>query len=173
MKSSLKLSTAVLFLSFLLINCSKNKGSFESYLKGTLDGVAFECTSNIKAYKPEQLPGSGSDPKLTIIGNWGDKSIQLFITDYLKSVRTGQYVFNSSNVSYVASAELSIGFDNFGAGNNCTNCVPNPIWGSGSISILEISEKYVKGTFGFVTEPDFATGIVKTITNGEFYIKRG
>lgn len=45
--------------------------------------------------------------------------------------------------------------------------------GTGKITILEINEKYNRRTFEFVTGINEAAGILKTVTNGEFYIKRG
>ena len=44
---------------------------------------------------------------------------------------------------------------------------------SGQITITEISAEYVKGSFDFVTHVDGATNTFKTVTSGEFHIKRG
>jgi len=48
----------------------------------------------------------------------------------------------------------------------------SPVHGSGSITILEISKGYIKGTFEFITEPPIGGNVFKTVTDGEFYINR-
>ena len=56
MKLKIKFSVIPAILLLLFAGCSKPKDFSSSYLKGKIDGVAFECTANISANKPEPIP---------------------------------------------------------------------------------------------------------------------
>ncbi len=167
MKKAFFILTAALFM----ISCKKGSNDFTSYLKGKVDGVAFESNSNIKAFKPMPIPGqSGNDPTLIITGDWPMYSLKLNIYGEGSSISTGTYVFQAGKNR---SATLWYnGIDAYYAGYNfCIGC-PIQLYGSGRITILEISDKSIKGTFEFISAVNGATMLSKTVTEGEFNIKR-
>ena len=143
--------------------CSKNSPApFTSYLKGKVDGIAFECNTGIDASKP-YLSG---DTHLVFSGSWSAGSIELINSNSSGPIIPGEYIFAANEYR---RGTIWINGATYGAGDDPSLGVLN---GSGKITILEISSDYVKGNFEFTTKPDDITHIVKTITNGEFYIKR-
>jgi hypothetical protein len=171
MKTIIRLTAALFLLLGFFSGCSKNNDTqIQSYLKGKLDGVAFECTSNIRAFKPMPVPGQGDDPTLIINGDWSMYSLKLNIYGEGSSIAVGPYIFQANKNR---SATLwHNGLVPYYAGNSsCLGC-PIQLYGSGRITILEISEKIIKGTFEFTTAVDPVTMISKTVSEGEFYIHR-
>ena len=153
----------VLFLG----SCKKENGTgFTSYLKGKVDGVSFECTANIKANKPEQIPPGPEDPTIRLTGEWASNSIQLMLVTETSNITTGTYPLQADKKR---SATIYLGANGYYAGNSGP-FLPPQLHVSGSITITEVSKNYVKGTFQFTTEANM--GIIKTVTDGEFYIKR-
>lgn len=158
---------------FLFTGCGKPKDFSENYLRGKIDGVAFEC-SNIRAHKPMPTPGSGSDPTLIVTGEWPMYTIKLNIygEDGIAgvSITESTYVFQADRNR---SATIWYnGVDGYYAGNGGGWGTPAYLAGSGSITILTIDKNYIKGSFEFHTDVNGATGLSKTVTDGEFYIKR-
>jgi hypothetical protein len=163
--------TIIAFLCVALIcfSCKKDNSPststpvFQSYLKFKLDGTATESSTLIRASYLQGIP----DSVVGISGAWANGSIALRASKQ-PLLTLGTYIFiagkwdagtiwtNSPANRYVAGAGSFLG--SYG--------------GSGQITITELSNEYVKGTFEFVTVPDPATGIFKTVTNGEFHIKR-
>ncbi|OSZ77563.1 hypothetical protein CAP36_14410 [Chitinophagaceae bacterium IBVUCB2] len=156
---------SILFFS----SCKKSNSPdptpvFQSYLKFKLDGVTTECTSLINATYFAGIP----DSVVTVTGAWANGSIA-FRASKKPLLTTGTYPFMSTKwdhgtiwtqtpaARYVAGADTHL--SSYG--------------GSGQIIITEQSSQYVKGTFEFITVQDPATGIFKTVTDGEFHIKRG
>lgn len=171
MKQKIKFSVFLAILLVLFAGCSKPKDFSSSYLKGKIDGVAFECTTNISANKPEPIPGTGGgdDPTIRISGEWMTHSIKLVITNEGTSIHPAKYTFETGkwrNANLIWNNSES-----YYAGDGCIICV-SPVHGSGSITILEISKGYIKGTFEFITEPSIGGNVFKTVTDGEFYINR-
>lgn len=161
------MSVAIL-LSF--VNCNKSKDSSTDYLKGKMDGVAFECNANIKANTP--MPGSsggGSDPTIIITGEMSMYSIKLNIYGEGSSIATGTYVFQADKNRSATIWHNNV--DAYYAGPS-GGFGPVLLIGSGKITILEISKNYIKGSFEFVTAANGAPALPKTVTDGEFYIKR-
>jgi hypothetical protein len=157
----MKFSVAAIIIFLLFANCSKSKDSSTnsaSYLKGKIDGVAFECNSHIHATRP-QPPG---DSHLVFSGDWSTGSIELINSNSSGSITPGEYIFVASE--YRRGTIWINGFP-YGAGDDPSS---GTLHGSGKITILEISSEYVKGNFEFTTYAN----PVKTVTNGEFYIKR-
>ncbi len=169
MKSIVKFSLAAIGILLLLANCSKpndsTPNSFTSYIKGKVDGVVFECTTNISATKP--FP-TGADVYLEINGGWSTGSVYLIINNGTGSaaIAPGAYIFETSKYW---RGTITVDGRSYGAGGGY---ITTPLQGSGKITILEISSEYVKGSFEFTSKPDDVSGVVKTVTNGEFYIKR-
>jgi len=172
MKLSVKLLTAIVSVSLLFSSCSKPKDFSENYLRGKIDGILFECNANIRANKPEPIPGQGNDPNINIIGDWPGFSIHLFISGEGSGITTGSYVFEAYKDRSATLHEDNANSNFYYAGNGGT-FDPVLLHGSGKITILYINQKYVKGNFEFVTDVNGATGISKTVVDGEFYIKRG
>ena len=167
MKKNIYLIFFAFCITLCFSNCKKGNGGnpFASYVKGKIDGLAFECSSGITANSPEPTSGT-ADPTIRIIGNWQSNSIKLMLISESASIVPGIYTFQADKNR---SATLYIGIDAYYAGPNGP-FLPSALNGSGNITISEVSNKYVKGTFQFTSEPNM--GIIKTVTDGEFYIKR-
>lgn len=155
--------TAVIFL--VVTRCKKNNTDSISYIRGNIDGVAFNCSKNIRANKPEPVPGSGggADPNISITGEWPMFSIKLLIYGEGSSISTGDYVFREDK--YRSATIVKNAVETFYAGPSGL-FTPIHLYGSGRITILEINEIYVKGSFEFVTDGG------PVITNGEFNVIR-
>jgi hypothetical protein len=165
----MKKTIFILTIAFFIMSCKKNSDDFTSYIKGKLDGVAFECTTNISANKPNPIPGQGSDPTIIITGDWPMYSLKLNIYGEGSNITTGSYVFQADKNR---SATLWYnGVDAYYAGNG-SMFLPPQLHGSGRITIMEISEKFIKGTFEFISEVNGSTMLSKTVSEGGFYIKR-
>jgi hypothetical protein len=148
----------------LFSGCKKDTGSV-NYLRGKIDGVSFECNSNIWA-TPE---GSG-DKIIAFRGDWSTySSIRFYLDGQGSNITTGTYDFQTGNLYNVVLYENN---DGYSAGYFCDFASPCTFEGSGKITLLEISKKHIKGTFEFVTSGNGATGVSKTVSDGEFYIKR-
>ena len=164
--------SSFLFLLIFFASCKKDNtdlSNFTSYLKGKVDGVAFECSMLISANKPEPISGLGDDPTLRISGLWDNGAIKLFILTEGVNIIPKIYNFEadkrrSSTLNYID------GIDYY-AGPACFFCTAHLV-GSGQITILEITKNYVRGTFNFVTDKHHINGKIKTVTDGEFHIKR-
>jgi hypothetical protein len=168
MKSITRQITVLFLLLSFFSGCSKNNDhQIQSYFKGKLDGVAFECTSNITANTPEPISGP-ADPTIRVTGNWLNNSIKLMLISESSSIATTTYTFQADKNR---SATLYIGIEGYYAGPSGT-FMPSALHGSGSITISEVSKNAVKGTFSFTSEISPATGLAKNITDGEFYVKR-
>lgn len=138
--------------------------AFQSYIKFKLDNVLTECNAQITASYFPLIP----DTSISISGGWNSVGIKLDVSGNQQLLTTGTYTFNSAKwhsgtiwansptVRYVAGMDLFL----------------NMYSGSGYITITEISAQYVKGTFEFITGIDIPTNTFKTVTNGEFYVKR-
>jgi hypothetical protein len=154
-----------LMVIFLFSACKKDNES-KNYLRGKIDGQAFECNAGITANKPEPIPGSGDDPTLRITGNWPAYSLKLMLIGE-GTIQPGTYNFESNKQR---SATLWYNnTDAYYAGNDGVFGT-GQLRGSGSITITEISKNHVRGNFEFIAEtlPQGTT----TVTNGEFAIER-
>ena len=166
----MKFLAVTIGILFLFASCSKSKDFTTSYLRGKIDGVAFDCNANIRAYKPMPVPGQGgSDPTLIITGNWSLYSLKLNIYGEGSSITAGAYVFQADK-----NRSATLWYNNIDAyyAGNGSIFSPPQLYGSGRITILEINESYIRGTFEFTSGLDPATMISKTVSEGEFYIKR-
>jgi len=161
-------------LLILLINCNKAKDFTSNYLKGKMDGVPFEC-SFVSANKPMPTPGSGDDPTFIVEGRWPGYYIKLniFYEGGVpgKSINEGVYTFAADKDRSATIWYNDV--DAYYAGNGGGFGVPNYLAGSGRITIDRIDKNYIKGTFEFTTEVNGVTGSSKSVTEGEFYVKRG
>ncbi|MBL0271509.1 MAG: hypothetical protein IPQ06_00195 [Chitinophagaceae bacterium] len=170
MNHLLKLLPISVCILFIFSGCSKPSDYSSDYIKGKIDGVGFECIKNIKANKPEPIPGQGSDPTLIITGEWSGYSIRLLINSEGTSIGTGTYVFQGGKNRSATIWQNNV--DAYYAGNGGF-FNSGALYGSGKITILEISNKYIRGTFDFITDVNGVTGTFKTVTDGTFLIKRG
>lgn len=166
MKNIMKLSLVVITCFLISLGaCKKETDTNSSYLKGKVDGVAFECNSDIRA-----TTGGAGDKTIFFRGDWPSYSIRFFLDGQGSDITAGSYNFQTGIVRNAVLYENNHGY---AAGYFCdlfSFCV---FYGSGKITIQEISKKYIKGTFEFVTDVNGSTGTFKTVTNGEFNIKRG
>ena len=173
MKSVIKSLSVIIFILLSLVGCKKDNSpdsSFTSYLRGKIDGVAFECTSNIFASRPYHETDFSND--VTIKGEWPLYSIHLFVHSGGSNITTGTYVFQSDKIHFAQISNYSAIY--YFAGVHSTFYSPySGLIGSGRITITEISYKNIRGTFEFVTDTNYITKLSKTVTDGEFYIKRG
>ncbi len=173
MKKLIKLPIATIFMLLLFVNCSKSKVKLANYFRGKIDGITFEFNTNIHANKPL---GQTTDQNLRLTAGWPGYVIQLDIVVTDSSLSAGTYVFEAGiSRSATLVEEQGVNPHAFYAGsNNCFGCNSQlPLSGSGKITILEISRDDIKGTFEFITDSELGTKVIKTITDGEFYTKRG
>ncbi len=166
MKYIMKLSSIIIACFVLSLSaCKKETDTSISYLKGKVDGVAFECNSDIRA-----TTGAAGDATIFFRGDVSPWTFQFFLDGQGSDITAGTYNFQTGIVRNVVVYQNS---DGYSAGYFCPSFSPCSFYGSGKITIQEISKKYIKGTFEFVTSVNAATGTFKTFTNGEFHIKRG
>ena len=174
MKLLLKLVSVFLIILFSNAACKKDsKSSVQNYMRFKLDGVQVECDGKFGAtYKTT----AGPDANITFYGGWGDNALDFQIFTYATTdITPGQYVFGPGKAYW---AELWPNGTLTTPGNHYSYVagaiVPLPvIAGSGQITIIEINADYIKGSFDFITAVNSSTGLFKTVTNGEFLIKRG
>lgn len=143
--------------------CKKDTGS-NNYLRGKLDGVSFECNSNIWATRN----GAG-DKIIAFTGNWSFYSIRFYLDGQGSNITTGSYNFQTGNLYNVSLYDNN---DGYSAGYFCGFASPCTFNGSGKITLLEISNTHIMGTFEFITSVNGSTGMSKNVSDGEFYIKR-
>jgi len=164
MKLILILPVIICFLS-CFTGCKKdNITNSTNYLKGKVDGVSFECNSNIWA-----TPEGAGDKIISFRGDWPSYSILFYLDGQGSNITTGSYNFQTGKLY---NAIIYQNNDGYSAGYFCGSFSPCTFEGSGKITFLEISKKNIKGTFEFATSVNGATGSLKTVTAGEFYIKR-
>ncbi len=166
MKNIMKLSSVVIaYFIFSLSACKKETGTgSNSYLKGKVDGVAFECNSDIRA-----TAGGAGDKTIFFRGSVSPWSFQFYLDGQGSDITAGTYNFQTG---IVRNAIVYQNNDGYSAGYFCPSFSPCSFYGSGKITIQEISKKYIKGTFEYITDVSPATSTFKTVSNGEFYIKR-
>jgi hypothetical protein len=111
------------------------------------------------------------DPVLRITGSFAGYSIKLIIILTNSDVHTGSYVFASDKNYSGSIITNNPNLDTYYAGPNAP-LAPPQLFGSGTITITEISKKHVKGNFDFITATNGATGMFKNISNGTFDINR-
>ncbi len=158
-----KILIAFLLISMSYIACKKDKSTipFQSYLKYKMDGVQIECNEYLDA---RLTSTDGNSQMLTLDGKKAEVSIELELFEDHK-LTAGQYVFSADELR---RGTIWIDQKIYYAGDEGIN---NNLLGSGKITITEINDGFVKGTFDFKTDPDFITHISKDITEGEFYMK--
>ena len=151
---------------FNFTGCKKDNGTNSSdYLKGKIDEVSFECNSNMWA-----TLGEMGDKVISFRGGSPPYSFSFYLDGQGSNITTGSYNFQTGKLY---SASMYENNDPYSSGYFCSFFVPCSFYGSGKITILEINKKHIKGTFEFVTSVSGATGMSKTVTDGEFNIKRG
>lgn len=154
----------VALMFFILPACSK-EGETESYLKGKIDGVPFECTRDFWATKKEL--GNNS---ITLLGENNQYSFRLILDGLGSGITEGTYVFGDGKTGNAVVWDVN---EPYSAGYfPCILTPPCTYRGSGKITVLQINNKRVKGSFEFVSGVNGSTGLVKTITEGEFDIAR-
>ena len=175
MKKLLTFITGITILIILFAGCKKTKepAPQQNYIRFTIDGVAVEC----KAYTHASIP-QNPDRIIGISGNYPGGSIELKLTEG-SSLTAKQYLFEPFTDRSGEIWTSGPTGTHYGAGSGLF--YPN-VDGSGQITITEISagtgtvymnDGYVKGTFEFTTAIDISTNTFKTVTAGEFYVKRG
>ncbi len=165
MKYIMKLSSIVIACFVLSLSaCKKENDTSTSYLRGKVDGVAFECNSDIRA-----TAGGAGDKTIFFRGDVSPWSFQFYLDGQGSDITAGTYNFQTGILRSVTLYQNNEGYT---AGYFCSFGSPCVFYGSGKIIIQEISKKYIKGTFEFITSVNGATGTFKTVSNGEFYINR-
>lgn len=142
-------------------SCKKSSTPFKSYFRMTIDG-----TRNIDADLEIRANGTNISNALFLYGRWATGELSIELNPYDNTL--GEKIVNAN-----LGSPRFILFDNqkqYYAGDNG---IFGTVTGSGKITILEISDEFVKGNFQFISGPDFFTNEIRTITNGEFHIKRG
>ncbi len=146
-------------LSFLG-SCKKTKPPFKSYFRLTINGTAVTADQEIRA------SGTNQNGALFLYGRWLTGELSISLLSYDNTL--GEKIVSSNTGS--PRFELYEGQTLYYAGDNGFSGSQT---GSGKINILEINDGFVKGTFQFVSGPYMFTNQIRTVTNGEFHIKRG
>ena len=163
MKSIFNFLTVIICIIVCFTGCKKDTEA-NNYLRGKIDGVSFECVSEIWV-----TPEGAGDKIISFRGDVSPWSVRFYLDGQGSNITAGTYIFQSGVLRNVI---LLNNTGNYGAGYFCGFGTPCTFDGSGKIIILEINKKHIKGTFEFVTSVSPATSTFKTITDGEFYIKR-
>ena len=156
---------SIFFVGILTNSCSKDEVPvFQSYFKMTIDG-----TREVKA--DLEIRASGPPSLSSLYGRWSTGELSISLFQYNNSL--GKKIVEGSGAPIILRFNLyDPGQTSYYAGDNGPF---GTVTGSGMINILEISNEYVKGTFEFVAIG--GSGVhpneIKTVTNGEFHIKRG
>ena len=146
--------------------CNKTPEKKPDYLRFTIDGIKLECDKYIQASDRGPLP----EQLLDISGNWNTSSTES------GSIEIECYFFNNTTGEKLLlnPGGVTIMFDHhFTSGQVSTDTY----FASGPLTklhVVEVTDRYIKGTFEFVVSTTTSTGavVVKTITNGEFGINR-
>jgi hypothetical protein len=158
MKQILILYLACSFLS----GCKKSSQSFQSYLRMTIDGTrAVTADLEIRANNPR---GGNA---LFVSGRWSGGDLSISLNPYDNSI--GEKIIVPTTFTNITPRFSLDDPELYYAGDNGLS---GGVVGSGKINILEISNDYVKGTFQFTSGRNSFTNQIRTVTNGEFYIKR-
>ena len=172
MKLLVKLVSVFLIIVSSSVACKKDgKPSVQNYMRFKLDGMQVECDKHFYASYRSTV---GPDANITFYAGWGDNALdfQLF-TLGTTDITPGQYVFGPNKAYWAQlwpNGTTSGSGISYSAGSVAQSAT---IAGSGQITIIEINADYIKGSFDFITGTNSITGLFKTVTNGEFLIKRG
>lgn len=164
------------FLNFCLVilmafsGCKKDAGTpaFQDYFRFKMNGAGIECNQHFQA--THLPPTVGPDNLITISGGWPGGAITLELNegvvltpgDYpfrADKWRTAKIITNTPPFLYSYSA----GWGGIGTPT---------LYGSGQITLTEISADFVKGTFFFTSAKDPVSGEIKTVTDGSFFLER-
>jgi hypothetical protein len=173
MKLSLKSVPVFTIILLSIAACKKdNKQSVQNYMRFKLDGVQVTCDGKFGASYKSTV---GPDANITFYSGWGDNALDFQIFTYATTdIMPGQYVFGPGKAYF---AQLwpngTLTTPGIHYSYEAGSIISSPsIPGSGQITITEINADYIKGNFDFITGVNSATGLFKTVTNGEFLIKR-
>lgn len=163
----MRLLTALVLI--LLLGCKKKEVPFQSYLRMNIDGTSIVCDKNIYA---SPSPGTASNlptEKLDFYGYWSNSTIGA------GSIEVEFYNFDRTTGEKQLQSPSSVALRLTRTVNNTT--VEDTYFGTGSankLTITEVSERFVKGTFQFEVKMNTGpnTFITKMISNGEFHIAR-
>ena len=164
----MKLITLIISI-LIFTGCKKSVQPIESYLRMTIDGARIECDQHIQASSNAGV----SIQLLSISGNWTTNSLEsgaIEIELYNFNNTTGERQFSSPGGGFLwfyhKNASGGVLTDTYSADGTGGS--------TGKINITEVSDRIIKGTFEFIALMYTGPGTVqtKTITNGEFYIKR-
>ena len=150
---SIKTLFGILFLTLVMISCSKNDdgggGSGDGSMTAKVDGASFTADLAVQA----TLSGG----VLAFGGTGSNGQITIAIPGY-----SSPGTFNIGTTAATATYATTSG--------TITGYTASMVIGSGSITISELSGGYVKGSFSFTA---FSSGgaTSKTITDGQFNIK--
>lgn len=167
MKLLLKVVSVFLIILLSIAACKKDsKPSVQNYMRFKLDGVQVECDSKFYATYKTTV---GPDAAISFYAHWGDNALDFeLFTSTNTDITPGQYVFGPGK-SY--RAEIWPNGTLTTPGNHYSYVAGGGA-GSGQITIIEINTDYIKGSFDFITGVNSLNGLFKTVTNGEFLLKR-
>ena len=160
---------SIFFVGILTNSCSEDEVPvFQSYFKMTIDGTReVKADLEIRASSPSQFN------YLSLYGRWSTGELSINLSGYNNSLGKKIVVANPDLTLISPRFKLfDPGQTGYYAGDNG---ISGDKSGSGTINILELSNEYVKGTFEF--DAIGGSGVfpneIRTVTNGEFHIKRG
>lgn len=156
-------------LSLAVISCSKSHDAppeRKGYFRGKVDGVFF--SDSIRAAISVRTSPVWGPFETDIEGRYSDDVITLKLPPFLTP---GERLLNQSSSDAVFITDYRTGGFFYAGFYGTTG---SPIQGSGKISILEIANGFMKGTFECIAPVDSTVGIIRppiSISEGEFNLK--
>lgn len=142
---------ALLSLTLSAVSCKKDNNGDDTFFRFKLDGNQFEATG-LLAY------ATNFSDYFVIYGVKTENSNETCYISLPKGIGTGTHnLDDSDHAAYYVNANSEAFSTNWGAS-------------SGSVTIDEIDESHVKGTFQFVAFDAETETIKKTITEGTFNV---
>ena len=148
------------FACLLFLSCSNKDttpppATLKQYFRGKLNGTAFnDTTTGIILITPNN--------GLQIIGYHANGGINLWLRPY--NGMTGNNIVNQDNIIFIGNT----------GGQFYAGFINGKVQGSGNITILEITNHFIRGTFDCIAPADSNYSILPTqiVSEGEFKLKK-
>jgi hypothetical protein len=163
MKRLLSAVQLIILILLVLPGCNKDNGTSSSHINGKIDGVPFSCTTDLWA-----TDGRAGD-KIIAIRSQAPNYFLLYLDGAGTDINPGVYNFQPGKTWNAVFYENNTGYS---AGQFCSYFSPCEYYGSGKITIRAINKEHVEGSFEFVTNTGGSAGVAKTVTEGDFNVRR-
>jgi len=155
----------ITLILLILPGCNKDNGTSSGYIKGKIDGVPFSYTTGLWATNK-----NAGEKIIAFRADAAPNYFQFYLDGGGSDIQTG--VYNFAPGGNTRSIVFYVGNDGYSAGQFSCNFGSCPYYGSGKITISSINKKHITGSFECVTDVSGATGVSKTVTEGEFDVER-